>query len=103
MKCFPLCEKYKCMIIANRGSVRGGATGAIAPVNFQKTPIAPVDFLKTFRKEEKLTVFDWIWDLHPSFKIHYGAPGKEIVSIKSCLFANGKASTILFTEYIYTC
>ena len=61
MKCFPLYEKYKCMIIANRGSVRGGATGAIAPVNFQKTPIAPVDFLKTFRKEEKLTVFDWIW------------------------------------------
>ena len=27
-----------------RGSIRVGATGAIAPVNFEKTPIAPVDF-----------------------------------------------------------
>ena len=32
----------------SRGSVRAGATGAIAPVDFQKIPFAPVDFPKTF-------------------------------------------------------
>ena len=37
-----------------RGSVRAGATGAIAPVDFQKTPFAPVDFPKTFRKKTKM-------------------------------------------------
>ena len=37
-----------------------GAKGAIAPVDFQKTPFATVDFPKTFRKIENLTAFDWI-------------------------------------------
>ena len=32
------------------GSVKAGATGAIAPVNFPKT----------FRKKEKWMLFDWI-------------------------------------------
>ena len=39
-----------------RGSVRAGATGAIAPVNFQKTPFAPIDFPKSFRKIKKKDV-----------------------------------------------
>ena len=43
----------------SRGFVRAGATGVIAPVDFQKTPFVPVEFLKTFRKEENFTVFDW--------------------------------------------
>ena len=30
--------------VQNRGSVRAGATGAIAPVNFQIYKIAPVNF-----------------------------------------------------------
>ena len=47
-------------LIKYRGSVRAGATVAIAPVDFQKTPFAPVDFPKTFKKRENLTVFDWI-------------------------------------------
>ena len=44
-----------------RGPVRVGAKVAIAPVNFQNNSFAPVDFPKTFRKIENLTVFDWIW------------------------------------------
>ena len=40
-----------------RGSVRAGATGAIAPVDFQKKPSAPVDFPKSFRKIRKLYGF----------------------------------------------
>ena len=43
-----------------RGSVRAGATGAIAPVDFQKTPFAPIDFTKIAEKKENWTVFDWI-------------------------------------------
>ena len=44
-----------------RDPVRAGAKGVITPVDFQNNPFAPVDFPKTFRKEENLTVFDWIW------------------------------------------
>ena len=44
----------------HRGSVRAGAMDTIAPVNFQKTQIAPVDFPKIFRKKRKLTFFDLI-------------------------------------------
>ena len=40
-----------------RGYVR---VGAIASVDFQNSPFAPVDFPKTFRKIENLRVFDWI-------------------------------------------
>ena len=32
--------------ICNRAVVRAGATGAIAPVNFQKDPFAPINFEK---------------------------------------------------------
>ena len=47
--------------MVHRGAVRTGATGAIAPVDFQKTPFAPINFPKTFRKDDNLTIFDWIW------------------------------------------
>ena len=42
------------------GFVRAGAKGAIAPVDFQKTPFGPIDFPKSFRKIRKLSIFDWI-------------------------------------------
>ena len=34
--------------------------GAIAPVDFQIIPFAPMDFPKTFRKKGNWTAFDWI-------------------------------------------
>ena len=46
-----------CLKIQRRGSVRAGATGAIAPVDFQKTLFPPVNFPKTFRKRRKLDCF----------------------------------------------
>ena len=58
--------------------VRVGAKGAIAPVDFENNSFAPVDFPKTFRKIENLTVLTGLGscknDLHPSFETHYGAP-----------------------------
>ena len=64
----------------HRGSVRAGAMGAIAPFDFQKTPFAPVDFPKPFRKERKLGQFftglgSWDNYMHPSFETNCGAPG----------------------------
>ena len=44
----------------SKGSIRAGAKGAIAPVDFQKTSFAPVNFPKTFKKKGNLSVFDWI-------------------------------------------
>ena len=37
--------------------VRAGATGAIAPIDFQKTPFAPVNFPIAFRKKRKWDSF----------------------------------------------
>ena len=38
-----------------------GATGANAPVNFQKTPVAPVDFPQNLNgQNENWTLFNWI-------------------------------------------
>ena len=63
----------------SRGSVREGATGAIAPIDFQKTPFAPVDFPKVSEKKKILQSLTGLGskdnDLHPSFETHYGAPG----------------------------
>ena len=45
------------LVFILRFAVREGATGAIAPVDFQKTPFAPVDFPKGFKKIRKLYSF----------------------------------------------
>ena len=42
--------------LTNRGSVRAGATGVIAPVNFQKTPIHPL-ILYRFSGKKKIGSF----------------------------------------------
>ena len=43
--CCLLVETHICLCtLLCRGSVRAGATGEFAPVDFQKTPFAPIDF-----------------------------------------------------------
>ena len=41
--------------VHNRGAVRAGATGAIAPVDFQKWLIVPVNFEKAQVKHKEIT------------------------------------------------
>ena len=44
-------------VIYHRGYVGAGATGVIAPVNFQKYLFEPVNFPSTFREKSKLDGF----------------------------------------------
>ena len=65
---------YQFKIFKSRGSVRAGATGAIAPVDFQKTPFAPANFPNSLKKYKirqfKTRIGTHDNDLHPLFETH---------------------------------